>query len=162
MPFFKVCIILSGIWASWVAQLVKNLPAMHESLVQFLGREDPLVKGQATHSSILGLPWWLKWQKICLHGGRPGCDPWVGKIPWRRERLPTPVFWPGEFHRLHSSWGHKESDTTGNLTHQAVLCSFDMSSLFQLFSGTRCTRVSHAISMQVVELPNTPSSPGYV
>ena len=25
-------------------------------------------------------------------------DPWVGKIPWRRERLPPPVFWPGEFH----------------------------------------------------------------
>ena len=24
-------------------------------------------------------------------------DSWVGKIPWRRERLPTPVFWPGEF-----------------------------------------------------------------
>ena len=39
-------------WASLVAQLVKNLPAMHET--QF--------------------------------------DPWVGKIPWRRERLPTPVF----------------------------------------------------------------------
>ena len=30
----------------------------------------------------------------------PGFDPWVGKIPWRRERLPTPVFWPGEFHGL--------------------------------------------------------------
>ena len=29
---------------------------------------------------------------------RLGFDPWVGKIPWRRERLPTPVFWPGEFH----------------------------------------------------------------
>ena len=29
---------------------------------------------------------------------RPGFDPWVGKIPWRRESLPTPVFWPGEFH----------------------------------------------------------------
>ena len=25
---------------------------------------------------------------------------WVGKIPWGRERLPTPVFWPGEFHGL--------------------------------------------------------------
>ena len=37
---------------------------------------------------------------------------WVGKIPWRRERLPTPVFWPGEFHGLYSPWGHKESDTT--------------------------------------------------
>ena len=28
--------------------------------------------------------------------GRPGFAPWVGKIPWRRERLATPVFWPGE------------------------------------------------------------------
>ena len=28
-------------------------------------------------------------------------DPWVGNIPWRRERLPTPVFWPGEFHGLY-------------------------------------------------------------
>ena len=34
---------------------------------------------------------------------RPGFDPWVGKISWRRERLPTPVFWPGEFHGLYSS-----------------------------------------------------------
>ena len=31
-----------------------------------------------------------------LQCGRPGFDPWVGKILWRRERLPTPVFWPGE------------------------------------------------------------------
>ena len=29
-----------------------------------------------------------------------------------RERLPTPVFWPGEFHGLYSPWGRKESDTT--------------------------------------------------
>ena len=46
-----------------------------------------------------------------LATGRPGFDPWVGKIPWRRERLPTPVFWPGEFHGLYGSWGRKESDT---------------------------------------------------
>ena len=39
-------------------------------------------------------------------------ETWVGKISWRRERLPTPIFWPGEFHRLYSSWGHKESDMT--------------------------------------------------
>ena len=37
---------------------------------------------------------------------------WVGKIPWRRERLPTPVFWPGEFHGIYSPWGPKELDTT--------------------------------------------------
>ena len=47
--------------ASLVAQLVKNLPAMQETPIQFLGQEDPLEKGQATHSSILGLPWWLSW-----------------------------------------------------------------------------------------------------
>ena len=46
--------------------------------------------------------------------GRPGFDSWVWKIPWRRERLPTLVFWPGEFHGLYMTmeWGHKESDTT--------------------------------------------------
>ena len=46
-------------WASLVAQLVTNLPAMQETLVQFLGLEDPLEKVMATHSSILAwrLPW---------------------------------------------------------------------------------------------------------
>ena len=43
-------------------------------------------------------------------------DPWVGKIPWRRERLPTLVFWPGEFHGLYRPWGHEESDTTERLS----------------------------------------------
>ena len=38
--------------------------------------------------------------KICLQCERPGFSPWVGKIPWWRERLPTPAFWPGEFHGL--------------------------------------------------------------
>ena len=41
-----------------------------------------------------------------------GFDLWVWKIPWRRERLPTSVLWPGEFHGLYSAWGHKESDRT--------------------------------------------------
>ena len=40
-------------WASLIAQLVKNLPARQETLVWFLGWEDPLEKGQATHSTIL-------------------------------------------------------------------------------------------------------------
>ena len=43
-------------------------------------------------------------------------DPWVGKIPWRRESPPTPVFWPGEFHGVYSSCGCKESDTTEQLS----------------------------------------------
>ena len=40
-------------WASLVAQIVKNLPAMSEIWVQSLGWEDPLEEGMATHSSIL-------------------------------------------------------------------------------------------------------------
>ena len=55
---------------------------------------------------------WLSWYRICLQCGSPGFDPWVGKIPWRRKRLPTPVFWLGECHGLYSPWDHKESDTT--------------------------------------------------
>ena len=45
-------------WASLVAQIVKNLPAMQETQVRFLGREDPLEKEMAAHSSILawGIP----------------------------------------------------------------------------------------------------------
>ena len=56
---------LPAYWASLVAQLVKNLPAMPETWVQS----------------------------------------WVGKIPWRRKRLLTPVFWPGELHGLYSPCG---------------------------------------------------------
>ena len=48
-----------GAWASLVAQMVKRLPAMLETWVQSLGREDPLEKGMATHSSTLAwkIPW---------------------------------------------------------------------------------------------------------
>ena len=46
-------------WASLVAQLVKNPPATQETWVRSLGLENPLVKGRATHSSILAwrIPW---------------------------------------------------------------------------------------------------------
>ena len=45
-------------WASLVAQIVKNLPEMQETWFQSLGWEDPLEKGMATHSTIL--VWMLK------------------------------------------------------------------------------------------------------
>ena len=48
----------------------------------------------------------------CLQCGRPGFDPWVRKIPWRRKSLPTLVSCPGECHGLYSPWGRKGSDTT--------------------------------------------------
>ena len=35
---------------------------------------------------------------------KPGFNPWVGEIPWRRAWQPTPVFWPGESHGLYTLW----------------------------------------------------------
>ena len=54
-------------------------------------------------------------KESACNAGDLGFHPWVGKILWRMERLPTPVFSPGEFHGLHSPWGHKESDTIEQL-----------------------------------------------
>ena len=47
------------LWDSLVAQMIKNLPAMQETWVRSLGREDPLEKGMATHSGILA--WRILW-----------------------------------------------------------------------------------------------------
>ena len=47
--------------ASLVTQMIKNPPAVQETQVQILGQQDPLEKGWATHSSILGFPLWLNW-----------------------------------------------------------------------------------------------------
>ena len=62
-PVFFLSIYIANYYltreASLIAQLVKNLPAMQETWVRFLGWEGPLKKGQATHSSILAwrIPW---------------------------------------------------------------------------------------------------------
>ena len=69
--------------------MVKNLPAMRETWVRFLGWEDPLETGTAPHPSILA--WRIPWPE------EPGglYSPWgcrVRKLPWRRDRLPMPVF----------------------------------------------------------------------
>ena len=74
--------------------------------------------GRSTGEGI-GYPLQYSWASLVaqlvknlLQCGRPGFNPWVGKIFWRRERLPTPILWPGEFHGLYSPWGCKESDMT--------------------------------------------------
>ena len=53
----------------------------------------------------------------CSRHKRPGVDPWVGKIPWRRAWQPTQVVLPGESHGQrslegYSPWDHKKSDQT--------------------------------------------------
>ena len=120
--------------ASLIALLVKNPPAMRETLIRLLGQEDLLEKGQATHSSVFGLPLWLSWQRICLQCRRPGFGPWFGRIPWRGEGLPTPVFCLGELHGPCSLWGRKESDTTEQFSLSSVKLQL-LSIVFSHFSG---------------------------
>ena len=73
-----------------------------------------------------GLPWWLRPSRIHLQCSRPGFDPWVGKIPWRREWQPTPVFLPrkilgtGKPGGLQSV-GLQRVDRTQQLTHTHAL-----------------------------------------
>ena len=60
-------------------------------------------------------------QLMYMQHRRPSFDPWVRKFLWRRKWLPTSVFLPGEFYGQrslvgYSPWGHKESDTTEQLT----------------------------------------------
>ena len=99
------------------------------------------------HNSLFG----LLSSRIHLQCGRPGFDPWVGKTPWRRERLPTPVFWPGEVHGQRSLagctlWGCKESDTTEQL------------SLFQNCHGTsgRVTEYANVLHCTCNQAPGVP------
>ena len=56
---------------------------------------------------------------------RPGFDPWVGKIPWKREWQPTSVILPEKSHgerslEGYSPWGHQESDMTERLSMYTV------------------------------------------
>ena len=78
-------------------------------------------------------------------------DPWVGKIPWRREWQPTPVLLPGKSHGWrslagYSPWGHRESEMTERLSL----------SLMHL-EGSRGHCYNHPLSQtSSVELPDKP------
>ena len=53
-----------------------------------------------------------------------GRSPGEGKIPWRKERLYSPVFCPGEFHGLYSPWGWTESDMSNSFSPSKSLLGF--------------------------------------
>ena len=80
--------------ASLVAQTVKNLLAMQEARVQFLGQEDALEKGMATHSSILA--WRIPWTE------EPGCLQSMGLQRVRHDWACTALQ-----HFRHSAFGRK-------------------------------------------------------
>ena len=111
---------------SLVAQLVKSLPAMQVTPVQFLGWEDPLKNGQATHSSILGLP-----QQVAQTGKESSCNtgdlssiPGLGRSPGggysnslQSSCLRTPMdrgAWRATVHGVAKSWAGL-SDQVGKM-----------------------------------------------
>ena len=72
------------------------------------------------------LPWWLRGQSIYLQCRRPGFDPWVRKIPWRRKWQTIPVLLPEKSHGWrslvgYSPWGCKESAMTEQLHYDVYI-----------------------------------------
>ena len=68
-----------------------------------------------------GLPKWLSGKEPACQCRRHAFNPWVRKIPWRKDRPPIPVFLPGESHEQrslagYSPWGQKESSMTEQLS----------------------------------------------
>ena len=91
-------------------ELVMDRQAWHAAIHGVAGRTQLSNWTECLIISIfLGLPWWLRYLRNCLHCARPGFSPWVGKIPWRREWQPTLVFLPGEFHGQRSLVGYSQS-----------------------------------------------------
>ena len=66
-------------WAYLIAQLVKNLPPVHETPIQILDQDDPLEKGQSTHSNILGLPCGSAGKESTCNAGDPSSIPGSGR-----------------------------------------------------------------------------------
>ena len=65
----------------------------------------------------MGLSWWLRQLRIFLECRRPRFDPWVGKIPWTREWLPTPIVLPRKFHGQRSLEGYIQSMWSPRIGH---------------------------------------------
>ena len=80
------------LWASLVAQLVKNLPVVLEMMVHFLCQDDLLQKGWATHSSVLGLSWWLDVTESTYNVGDLGSIPVLERSPGEGKGYPLQYF----------------------------------------------------------------------
>ena len=81
---------------------------------------------------LLGLPRWLSGKGSTCQCRKHRFNPWVRRIPWRREWLSTPLFLPGESHGQrtlvgYSPWSHKESDTAERTSTHTHICFFCIS-----------------------------------
>ena len=120
-------------WASLVAQMVKNLPAMQETWVQSLGWEDPLEEGMAAHSSILA--WRILWtvelggpQSMGLQRVATKHSHLLGQSSFSSVSQSCPTLW-----------------TPWTAAHQAFLSIISSQSLFKFNSITSVMPSNHFI-----------------
>ena len=104
-------------WNTQTCRVALSNPAGSNSPMTRTAREvqNERAFDTASHRQSLGLPWCLSWERICLQCGIPGFDPWVGKIPWRRNGNPLRYSSLGEFIDC-TVHGVAESDTTKRLS----------------------------------------------
>ena len=69
---------------------------------------------------MCGFPCGSAGKESACNAGDLGLIPGLGRFPWRRERPPTPVFWPGEFHGLYGPWSRKKSDRLSDFHFHCV------------------------------------------
>ena len=121
------------IWASLVAQLVKNPPAMQETPVLFPGLGWSPGEGIGYSPPVFsGFPGGSDGKESACNVGNLGSIPGLGRCP-EGKSYPLLVFWPGEFHGLYSPWGRRVQHdwvtftfawTGCGLTHITYSCPF--------------------------------------
>ena len=80
--------------------LCKSPPGLAEALLLVIANQ------YRKKDTLMGFPGGSEGKESACNAGRPGFDPWVGKIPWRRKWQSTPVCLPGEFHGQRSLVGY--------------------------------------------------------
>ena len=108
------------------------------------------------------LPWWLRQESVCLQCGRPGFNPWVRKIAWRRRWKPTPVFLPGKSHGWrslvgYSSWVAKSQTRLNDFTHSSLrkTSGWDILLLWEIKIGNIFFTRIYVLSLVSVVVVNT-------
>ena len=95
----------------------------------------------------MGFPWWLSSNEPACQWRSYGFDPWIGKVPWRREWQPTLVFLPGKSHgqrklviyrpwgckRAGHNWVTKTTTTTYKFIHKVLVQCYIFFLKFKLF-----------------------------
>ena len=117
---------------------------------------------------FLGFPGGSAGKESTCNAQDLGSIPGLGRFPWKRERLPASVFWPGEFHGLCNPWSHKKADTTEQLSLRFTsrhIChsfsskeqaSFNVMSAVTICSdfGAQENTVCHCFNCFPIYLPN--------